>query len=339
MSSRPKRATLKTVAEACGFAVTTVSRALNGHDDIALATRAKVRQVAKDVGYVPNRQGQALRTGQNRLISLVVPSHAAISGYTSSIIFSMGEVFRDAGYELCAMPAYRDKDDIELVRSIVEDHNADGLILTRTKPQDLRVRYLVEKEVPFVTHGRTELASPHAFVDFDNQCFSELATQRLIKQGRKRLMLIGPEPSLTYANHIAIGFEQAAARAGVDTVEPIDELYLNTPLDTLRKTVCRALQSPTRPDGIVCAGELPALATLGAIIDAGLEPNKEVGVICKQTSSVLDHTHPLIDTLFEDLDATGRILAESMLRLLTTQVPPDTVNTLIEPQVRWRLSA
>lgn len=329
-------ATLKTVAEACGLAVTTVSRALNGHEDIASATRAKVQQVAAEIGYIPNRQGKALRTGRTHMVNLVVPSHAAISGYTSSIIFSMGAFLRDEGYELSAMPAYTGQNDLELIRSIVENRRCDGIILTSIQPQDLRVRYLLEQGMPFVTHGRTELASAHAFVDFDNESFSEQATTRLIGQGRQRLMLIGPSDAFTYANHMKLGFQRAVGKAGATIVAPPADLSLESPLQQLRTTLVEVFSSRSRPDGVVCGGELAALAVLAAIRDAALVPGEDVLVAAKQTSSVLDHSYPPIDTFYEDIDSTGTMLAKSLLSLIRHEQEPDDLATIIKPVIRWR---
>ena len=171
----PERPTLRTVADTTGLAITTVSRALNNASDIALSTRERVRQVADELGYVPNRAGRGLRTGRTHTLSLVLSPHVEITGYTAAIISGMSEVCRDAGFELSATPDAPHLDELAVVKSIVQNHRADGIVLSRTLPQDLRVRYLLENNFPFVTHGRTELASAHAAVDFDNELFAELA--------------------------------------------------------------------------------------------------------------------------------------------------------------------
>ena len=330
------RPTLKTVAEACGLAVTTVSRALNDGDDIALRTREKVKLVAEQLGYVPNRAGRGLRTGRSQILSLVLSPHAAITGYTAAIISGLGEVCRDSGYELSATPAFPDQDELTIIRSIVQNKRADGIVLSRIKPQDIRVRYLLECGFPFVTHGRTELASVHAFVDFDNQRFTEMAAIRLAKRGRKRLMLIGPPVGLTYQAHMDIGFKRGAALSGVETIESAKSISLETPLDELRHTIKQQLRSKQAPDGIVCGGELSAIATLASIRDAGLTPGIDIDVYAKQTSTVLDHMYPAIDACYEDIVQTGLLLGQTLLRVIQNDQPMSELSKLIEPEVRIR---
>ena len=57
---------------------------------------------------------------------------------------------------------------MEPVRYVVETGSADGIIISRTQPDDPRVRYMLERGFPFATHGRTEMGIDHPFHDFDN---------------------------------------------------------------------------------------------------------------------------------------------------------------------------
>lgn len=330
------RPTLRTVAEACGLAVTTVSRALNNGEDIALKTRNRVKKVADELGYVPNRAGRGLRTGRTHMLSLVLAPHAEITGYTASIIAGFGDVCRDSGYELSATPDVPDVNELAVVKSIVENNRADGIVLSRTTPQDLRVRYLLEKNFPFVTHGRTELATPHAHVDYDNQTFAELAVNRLAGKGRKRLMLIGAAEGLTYHTHLEIGFARGVAKNGIDSVELSTSLDLETSLDNVRNTIKQMFSNPNPPDGVVCSGEMAALATYAGARDAGFTPGKDLDVVSKQTSAAFDHVHPAIDSFYEDIALTGRILGTTLLEVIAREKPLSELQHMIAPIPKFR---
>ena len=60
----PRRPTLRTIADLCGLGVPTVSRALNDSPEIGEETKRRIRQIAEEVGYIPDRAGLRLRTGQ-----------------------------------------------------------------------------------------------------------------------------------------------------------------------------------------------------------------------------------------------------------------------------------
>ncbi|STQ08287.1 LacI family transcriptional regulator [Enterobacter cloacae] len=57
---------LKAIAKELGLSVTTVSRALNGYDDVSSETRARVEAEAQRRGYRPNTFARRLKMGQDR---------------------------------------------------------------------------------------------------------------------------------------------------------------------------------------------------------------------------------------------------------------------------------
>jgi DNA-binding LacI/PurR family transcriptional regulator len=65
--------TIEDVARAAGVSVSTVSRILNGKQDVAAATRERVQRVIEDMGYSPHAQASRLRAGKSRSIALSFP--------------------------------------------------------------------------------------------------------------------------------------------------------------------------------------------------------------------------------------------------------------------------
>jgi LacI family transcriptional regulator len=68
-------------------------------------------------------------------------------------------------------------------------------------------------------------------------------------------------------------------------------------------------------------GEVTALMTMAALTDAGLTPGVEADIIAKRASPIFDNIRPRIDTVFEDLRATGRAMAEMLLAASTANRP------------------
>ena len=71
----PKRPlTLKDVSIASGVSEMTVSRVLRNRGDVSDATRKKVLQAAKSLGYVPNKIAGALASSRVNLVAVIIPS-------------------------------------------------------------------------------------------------------------------------------------------------------------------------------------------------------------------------------------------------------------------------
>lgn len=114
--------------------------------------------------------GVRLRTGKTNVIALVLNTQDEIMGFTNWVILVL-RMYCETQYHLIsnalalfiqgthrADPLYRQR-QVQL----------DGIIFSRTEPDDQRVHYLTERDFPFATHGRTDTGIEHpAYHDFDN---------------------------------------------------------------------------------------------------------------------------------------------------------------------------
>lgn len=319
--------TLRTLAELTGLAVTTVSRALADAPQIALETRLRVRQAAEEIGYLPDRAAQRLRTGRTNVISLVLDPHEEILGYATSMINGLTEALRGTAYHLVITPHFSDTPQIDPVSHIIRNRMADGIVFTRTEPSDERVKLLLEKDFPFICHGRTELATAHPYVDFDNYEFAYQASRKLITSGARKLCIILPPERFTFAHHMRHGFMAAVREAGIPYDIPA-EVSLDSKSDEIRQAIHRRLASPDRPDGFVCGGEVSALAAIAATYDQNLELGRDVKLVAKQTSGLFDQIRPRVETIYEDLAEAGATMGRLLLRRIAERPPVTELQAL-----------
>ena len=265
---RSGKPTLKTVAEASGLAVTTISRALAGDPLISQSTRERVREIADRLGYAPDRAAQRLKTGRTNVISVLLDPHEEILGFGTSLLYGLTTALQGTPYHLIVMPNFLQTSNVEAVDYIVRNRLADGIIFTRTEVLDPRVRLLIEKDFPFVSHGRTEFVTPHPYVDYDNYTFAYEAARRLIAKGRRKLTIMLPLKRLTFSQHMMHGFMTAVREAGI-AYEIAEEINLDSSAGVVRDHFRRRLQKPEPPDGLVCPGEVSALAAITGLTEAG----------------------------------------------------------------------
>ncbi len=324
-----QRPTLKTIAFMTGLGVTTVSRALKDAPEIGEATRRRVQLVARQIGYRPNRAGVRLRTGKTNVISLILNTEDEVTGFLSDIIYGISEVLADTPYHLVVTPYSRTNDPLEPVRYVVETGSADGIIISRIEPDDPRVRYLVEHDFPFATHGRTAMGVEHAFHDYDNHAYAAEAVRTLGRAGRRRLALLPPPPTLTYYHETRNGFSEALLETGASEV-PFPSAHLDLPLDRIRQHAADLMRRANRPDGIVCSGAGAAIALVAGIEEAGLTLGHDVDIVTKQSTQFLHWFRPQLFIAREDFSLAGRDLAIALLKRIGG-ADPKTLQTLSSP--------
>ncbi len=309
---RTRKPTLRTISERTGFAVTTVSRALAGDERIAEATRATVAEAARAVGYVPDRAAQRLRTGRTKVISLLVNPEHEYLGFTDELLAGIVRRLKGTGYSVTIIPDFIDGDRVAAVQNILRNNLADGLIFTRTECFDDRVRLLLEEDFPFITHGRTEFGTPHPFVDYDNEAFARAAVERLVEKGRERISIILPDARFTFAQHLRYGFLAAVRAAGVEY--RIEDITLHAAPQAIAGYLTDRLVADDPPDGLVCVGEVTAMASRAALHDTGMVLGQDADIVAKRASPIFDLLRPRIETVSEDVRATGEKIGELLLK-------------------------
>lgn len=311
-NSAKERPTLKTLAFMTGLGVTTVSRALKDAPEIGAETRRRVQLVAKQIGYRPNRAGVRLRTGRTNVISLVLNTEREIMSFVSDIIYGVSEVLADTPYHLIVTPYSRSQDPLDPIRYLVETGSADGVIISRTQPNDARARYMLEHGIPFATHGRTDMGLVHPYHDFDNHAFAVEAVRRLASMGRRKLALLAPPIGLSYHSHTVNGFADALSEVGANEI-PFSTVSIDHSIEQIRTRTAQLMRRDIRPDGFVSSGAAATLALVAGIEDAGLKLGRDVDIVSKQSSDLLHLFRPELLIVNENFRLAGSELARSVL--------------------------
>lgn len=308
-----EKPTLKTIARLSGLAVPTVSRALNDAPDIKQATKDRVREIAKQVGYIPNRAGVRLRTGRTNVISLVLSTQHDLTNHTGSLISSIAGALQDTRFHMNVTPYFQEDDPMKPIRYIVETRSADAIILNQVTPEDERVRYLMDHQFSFVTHGRSIWCDQHPYYDFDNEIAGQMGVRRLAERGRKFILLIAPPRDQFYAKHMIAGVEAEAAALNVQTLtHPIATSDMDRiPMTELVEATLREIP---QIDGIICASTSAAMATVAALEKADRTLSDDIDVFAKEAVPILEWFRPGILTVFEDVTAAGDFVGRAAMQ-------------------------
>jgi LacI family transcriptional regulator, galactose operon repressor len=296
--------------------MTTVSRALGDAPDISEATKKRVRKIAQDVGYVPNRAGVRLRTGKTNVISLVLATERDTLNMTSSLISAISDGLQGTPYHLVMIPEPPGQNPLQAIRNIVENRSADAIIFNRISPQDARVAYLRERNFPFVTHGRSDWSADHSFFDFDNTAFGDLAVRELVKRGRRRILLLAPPLDQSYARDIIEGATMAAKDCGVSLVLA-DQITSDSGKDAILSGLADMLNAQPTYDALISASPNSTMLATRAVEATGRRIGSDFDIFTKETVPFLQLFRPEILALREDVVKAGAFLAKAAIHEIT----------------------
>jgi LacI family transcriptional regulator len=324
-----ERPTLKTIAYMTGLGITTVSRALKDAPDIGADTKERVRLIANQLGYQPNRAGVRLRTGKTNVIALVLSIEEELMGFTSQMVFGISEVLAGTHYHLVLTPHSHQKDPMVPVRYILDTGSADGVIISRILPDDPRIRLMDERNMPFSAHGRSDMGIVHPFHDYDNEAFTHQAVEKLAKKGRQRIALLPPPSTLSFYLHSRNGFEHALRDFGVTEV-PMGRITTESSLGDIRAYAEAMMRSGNAPDGIISLSGSSTIALMAGIESAGKELGHDVDLVSKQSAEFLNWIRPEIYTVNEDVRHAGRELAKAVIARIDG-IAPELLQSISKP--------
>jgi LacI family transcriptional regulator len=304
--------TLKTISELSGLAITTVSRALSNAPDISISTKEKVKKIADEIGYIPDRAGVRLRTGRTNVISLIMSTDSEIMDMTGRLISSIALGLRGTPYHLNMTHHFPGDDPMKPIKYIVETGSADALIFNQVQPNDPRVHYLIEKRFPFTMHGRSCPNEKQSFVDYDNGEFAKIAIEKLVKKNRKHILMITPPQNQSYGLEMVQSAKNTAEKHNISLIiAPI--ITSDSSITLISDTVSKQIINNKKIDGIIVGTPKGAMAAVAGFEKLNLSIGQDIDIVAKDAVNFLKLFRNQIIVINENVEIAGKKLAEAAI--------------------------
>lgn len=205
---------IKKIAEDLGVSATTVSRALSGKGRIGQATIDRIQEYLEQKGVEPNVYAKEPEHATHMIcVTLPAEENAAELPYFQKILLSVYDFFIVYGYNVIVIKTT--PTDISALEHVVNRHLADGVVLTRAIADGMDIRFLQEKNVPFVVTGSYDNRNVlQVDVDQLNGCCD--LTMSLLRMGIRKMALFATERSHMVSRDRYRGFERAYEQLGLD---------------------------------------------------------------------------------------------------------------------------
>ncbi|NIK59563.1 LacI family DNA-binding transcriptional regulator [Kribbella shirazensis] len=217
MSSRapgaePAAPTITNVAALAGVSRATVSRAFSNPRVLRPETVTRVREIAAELGYVPNPTAKALSTGRHGLLAMIVPDIA--NPFFPPMIGAAQGRAETAG--LALLLGNTDEDPARehtMVSTLTAQ--ADGFVLAASRMTERQIRSLADRR-PVVLVNRDLSGLPRVLVDSADGV--RAAVEHLAELGHTRIAYLAG-PTRSWANtQRKKSVKRAAERAGVEAI-------------------------------------------------------------------------------------------------------------------------
>ncbi len=331
--------TIRDVAKRLKLSITTVSRALDGYDDVAESTRELVISTAREMRYVPNRAARQLRRQRTETIGYILPAEG--TGFTdlffSEFIAGLSDEATLGHYDLLVAAAPPDsKAEKELYKRWVQGGKVDGIIVNRVRLSDWRLHFLSRQHVPHVSLERSLSHLDFVGVEVDSLSGLLELIAYLVSQGHRRIAYIGGGSDLKIDHDRFAGYQAGLEAAAIGS-DPVLVVRSNITSEDGYRAARQLLDLANRPTAIVCINDLTAIGAMHAAHERGLMIGRDVSIAGFDGIADAAHTEPPLTTLEQPVYTVARQLAHMLLAMIAG-TPLETKQVRIQPKLLIRSS-
>jgi len=303
--------TIRDVAQAANVSIGTVSRALKNQPGLSEATRERIVEVARALGY----DSAQLRPRIRRLTFLLHRQHNnfAASPFFSHVLHGVEDACREHAIVPALLTAGPADDTVQQLRL----HAPDAIAVAGfVEPEMLAALVALQRPLVLIDLWAPGLRS----VNVDNAAGAALAMQHLFALGRQRIAFIGGSLAHYSIAQRALGYRRAFFEAGL-LFDPSLETTIDGGLDpdtgaslAMQRLLdaARAASSPP-PDAVFAYNDAAALAALRVCLAHGLRVPEDIAIIGFDDIPGAVHATPPLSTIAVDKEALGRRGVELLL--------------------------
>lgn len=262
---------LKDIAEHAGVSVMTVSKALREAPDVSDSTRARIRLLANQMGYVPDSSAQGLRTKTTKLFGLIVP--AMTDPIFSRVVLAIEEHAHELGYDLLLAHSLNkvEREDACIRRML--SRRVDGLFVSPVYRMESEARIyqeLFNRKVPTVLLGApAQFCSQFASVQVDDIAASQAATRHLLELGHTHIAFLTGPLAAPWAQARYEGYQRALRDAGRQVDDKM-VFQAGSTIEDGTKAALQMMNENCRATAVQAVNDLVAIGCANTLMNQGV---------------------------------------------------------------------
>ena len=315
---RRMKETLVTISKRTGFAISTVSRVLNGQAEKYRISRKTVELIlaeARRCDYTPSLLAKGLRMKRTNTLGLLIPQVS--NPYFADIASAIIREARSHGYTVMVVDTMENEEnEQEGIRTMLS-RRVDGIVAVpcgRT-PDHLEK---VDRSVPVMLVDRSFERTSLPYVCTDNYRGGVEATRILLQRGHRRIACIQGVPHSMPNRRRVQGYLDALRQAGLQEEAIITGDAFS--LENGYRQTKLAVAGPDRPTAIFALSNTILLGAVKAIRESGLRIPEDISVVSFDDNPYLDFLVPAITRIGQPVEEIGKTAVRLLLESIREEV-------------------
>lgn len=308
------------VAIETGLSVSTVSRALNGYEDVAEHTRQRVKEASDRLGYVPNTSAKNLSSKNKKNVALIIcglMEEEQSNEFTMWIIQGAYSYMRNHGNNLAMYTIGKEEQERKDFDTLCREYSLSGAVIMGLKTTDAFVGKAPYATVPCVSID-IQLEGGHtAAVMTDDRTAFEQITQYVIDKGHRKLVLVSGRKRADVCVRRFQGFCDALGKNGLK-LSDCRVIVTNFLEKTAYEKTKKLLEQYKADTGtaFICMSDLTAIGVLRAVEELGYESPKDFSITGYDGNYFMRYIQPFITRINQNMRQKGYDAARLLMKMV-----------------------
>jgi LacI family transcriptional regulator len=326
---------LKDIAQRAGVAVMTVSKALRDAPDVSTATKARIKALAQQMGYVPNSFAQGLRSRTSRMFGLVIPT--ITNPIFSRIVFAIEDRARELGYDILLAHTHNLPEREEHGIRRLLSRRVDGLFISPVYRYEAEARIyqeLIGRQTPVVLLGPpAPFCKTFVSIEIEELVASYNVTQHLLKLGHKHIAYLTGPPVASWAHERFEGYRRALREANLEVDDKL-VFQAGSTIEDGTRAASQMLKEKCNATAVQAVTDLVAVGCADTLLARGMKIPEDISVAGFGNILVAEYFRVPLTTVRQPKFRLGVAAMEAMMSLLRGQIvqPQRLTAELIERQ-------
>lgn len=324
MTNTPKRPlTLRDVSEASGVSEMTVSRVLRNKGDVSEATRTKVRDAAKKLGYVPNKIAGALASQRVNLVAVIIPSLGNM--VFPEVLAGISEILEDTELQpVVGVTDYLPEKEEKVLFEMLS-WRPSGVIIAGLEHSEASRTMLAQAGIPVVEIMDVDGEPVDACVGISHRRAGRMMAEAIIDAGYKKIGFMGTKMPLDHrARKRFEGFTRTLAKAGIEIAD--QEFYSGgSALAKGREMTAAMLERSPDLDFLYYSNDMIGAGGLLYLLEKGIDIPMQIGLAAFNGVELLDGLPKQLATMDACRKEIGRRAAQIITGRHLGNAPEDEV--------------
>ena len=304
--------TIYDIAKKAGVSITTVSRVINNHPHVQEETRQRVKQVFKEMSYIPNTNASSLVRKTTNTFAVIVPD--ITNAFFTTLLRGAEDKANENGFAVILGNTDENSIKEQTYIQMFMERRVDGIIIDPVSARSKNLKPIIKRETPLVLVDRETTDRSLAFVGSNNRQSAKTLVEYLIRFGHRRIALISGAAEISVYQQRMEGFQAALQEAGLPGDDRLICWGEKPNLETGLLLARSLLKLSPRPTAIFAANNFLANGVVAALNEAGIAVPRDMSVVCFDAGDSGATLNPFFTSMVQPAYLMGQIAVELLLR-------------------------